>query len=121
MDRRRPRNPPIRQFVLLIERHEDTPGLYALTLSVSIFKVGSGADDADADRRAWELLHNLKRSPCTRDIPTVAVSGYGRRSLRDRADRESIAAFFLKPSLPDELVAGLRRVRDAHTHAHAEQ
>ena len=139
MDRRRPRNPPTRPLVLLIEGHEDTRALYALALSTNGFEVVPVANSTEADRRAWELhpdiivtdlpipngdgwqfLQSLKQNPRTRDIPVVAVSGYVQPSLRDRAEREGVAAFFPKPCLPNELAAGLRHVLNTQSDAHAE-
>jgi CheY-like chemotaxis protein len=143
MDRRRPRNPPTRPLVLVIEGHEDTRALYALALSAMGFDVVAARDGAEAYRRAWELhpdiivtdlprpnddgwqfLEDLKQNSRTRDIPVVAVSGYVQRSLREhaeRAERNGFAAFFPKPCLPDELAAGLRQVLDGKAHAHVER
>jgi two-component system, cell cycle response regulator DivK len=139
-DRRRPRNPPPRPLVLIVEGHEDTRAMYALALSAMGFDVVAAQDDADAYRRAWEVhpdiivtdlptpnqdgwqfLHDLKQNPRTRDIPLVAVSGHAQRSPRERAEHDGFAAFFLKPCPPDELAAGLRHVLDGTVHAHGER
>jgi len=140
MDRRRPRHPPVRPLVLVVEAHEDTRALYALTLSASGFEVVAIADGAEASRHAWQMhpdiivtdlptpscdgwqfLHDLRQNARTRDIPVVAVSGYVQRSVRERAERDGFAAFFPKPCLPDELAAGLRQVLDGKAHAHVER
>ena len=140
MDRRRPRNPPVRPLVLIVEGHEDTRVLYALALSANGFDVVAVQDGAEACRRAWEIhpdiivtnlpipngngwqfLQDLKENARTRDIPVVAVSGYVQRSWRERAERDRFAAFFPKPCLPDELAAGLRHVLDGKAHAHVER
>jgi CheY-like chemotaxis protein len=140
MDRRRPRNPPTRPLVLIVEGHEDTRALYVFALSARGFEVVAVADGAEAYRHTWEIhpdivvtdlpmpnrdgwqfLHDLRRNARTRDIPVVAVSGYVQRSLRERAEREGFAAFFPKPCLPDELAAGLRQVLDGKAHAHVER
>ena len=60
----------------------------------------------------WQLLHALKREARTRDIPVVLLTGHDAPSLRERAQHEGCAAFFLKPCLPDELAAELRHVLD---------
>jgi two-component system, cell cycle response regulator DivK len=131
MDRRRPRNSPVRPLVLIIERHDDTRAMYGLALSAMGFDVVAAQDDADAYRRAWEVhpdiivtdlptpthdgwqfLQDLKQNPRTRDIPLVAVSGHPQRSAHEHAERDGFAAFFLKPCPPDELAAGLRHVLD---------
>jgi two-component system cell cycle response regulator DivK len=138
MDRRRPRNPPTRPLVLVVEGHEDTRELYTLALSASGFEVTTIVDGAEAYRRAWELhpdiivtdlpmpnrdgcqfLQDLRQDPHTRDIPVVAVSGHVQRSVRERAERDGFAAFLPKPCLPDELAEGLRQVLNGYTHAAA--
>jgi CheY-like chemotaxis protein len=126
--------------VLIVEEHDDTRAMYALALSGMGFEVVVAPDDSDGSRRAWELrpdiivanlpalngngwpfLRELKQHPRTRLIPVVAVSGYVQTSVRERALRDGVAAFFAKPCLPDALAAALRRVLDASSHAHAEQ
>ena len=140
MDRRRPRHPPARPLVLIVEGHEDTRALYALALSATGFEVVAVADGAEAYRHAWEIhpdiiatdlpilncdgwqfLQDLRRNARTRDIPVVAVSGFVQRSLRERAERDGFAAFFPKPCLPDELAAGLRQVLDGKVHSRVER
>jgi CheY-like chemotaxis protein len=140
MDRRRPRNPPARPLVLIVEGHEDSRAMYALALSAMGFDVVAARDEADAYRRAWELhpdiivtdlwtpnhddrqfLQELKQNPRTRDIPLVAVSGYAQRSPRECAELNGFAAVLRKPCLPDELAAALRQVLDARVHAHVER
>ena len=140
MDRRRPRHPPTRPLVLIVEGHEDTRVLYALALSATGFEVVAVADGTETFRHAWQIhpdvivtdlpmpscdgwqfLHDLRRNARTRDIPVVAVSGFVQRSLRERAERDGFAAFFPKPCLPDELAAGLRQVLDGNGHAHVER
>jgi two-component system, cell cycle response regulator DivK len=138
MDRRRPRNPPLRPLVLLVEGHEDTRAMYALALSANGFDVIAAPQGTDTYSRAWEIhpdiivadlptphhdgwgfLEALKRDARTRDIPVVAVSGFGLPSPRDSARCEAFAAVFSKPCLPDELAAGLRQVLDGHRDVHA--
>lgn len=136
MERRRPRNPPARPLVLVIERHEDTRALYALALSASGFDVVAVQDESEASSRAWviqpdiivtdlptpnsdgwQFLETLKQNPPTREIPVVAVSDH--RSLGERAERAGFAAVFSKPCLPDELAEGLRQVLSGKAHATA--
>jgi two-component system cell cycle response regulator DivK len=140
MERRRPRKPPLRPLVLIIERHDDTRALYAIGLAAQGFEVVAVGDDAHGAQRAWELhpdiivtdlptpdsdggefLRELKQNSRTRDIPVVAVSGYVRRSHRELAMRTGFAACFPKPCLPDRLAAGLRGVLDAPLHVQAAQ
>ena len=126
MERRRPRNPPARPLVLVIEGH-DTRALYALALSAGGFDAVAVQDETEAASRAveihpdiivtdlptpnsdmWRFLETLKQNPRTRDIPIVAVSDH--RPLGERAERAGFAAFFPKDCLPDELAVGLRQV-----------
>ena len=136
MDRRRPRKPPVRPLVLIVDGHEDTRELYEFALPALGFEVVAVRDGEDAYRRAWEIhpdvivtdlamasydgwqfLYDLKQNPRTRDIPVVALSGYVQQSVRERAERDGFAAFLPKPCPPDELASGLRQVLDGHIHA----
>jgi two-component system, cell cycle response regulator DivK len=138
MDRRRPRNPPLRPLVLLVEAHEDTRAMYAFALPAHGFDVIAAQDGADVYAQAWEIhpdiivtdlptphhdgwafLDRLKQNARTRHIPVVAVSGFGEPSLRYSTEREAFAAFFSKPCLPEQLAAGLHRVLNSERHVHA--
>ena len=139
MDNRRPRIPPSRPLVLIVEGHDDTRALYAIALSAMGFDVIPTRDGTEASRRAWEMrpdiivtdhpmptddgrqcLRDVRANPRTRDIPVVAVSD-AQRSLRERAERDGFAAFFPKPCPPGELAAGLRQVLGGMASAHVER
>ena len=133
MERRRPRTPPARPLVLIVDGHGDTRELYVIALEFLGFQTVI-ADDAEAAfRRAWEmhpdiivtevslvpvdgwcLVQDLKRDPRTRDIPVVVVTSHGQPSVRERAEREGCAALFVKPCLPDQLAVGLRDALSRH-------
>jgi two-component system cell cycle response regulator DivK len=140
MDPRRPRNPPARPSVLIVEWHEDTRELYTLALSSNGFEVVAVADGGEAFNRAsqicpdvivadlptpncngWQFLQELKQDARTRNIPVVAINGYVERSLCERAERDGFAALFPKPCLPDELAEGLRQVLEGKVQADAER
>jgi CheY-like chemotaxis protein len=140
MDRRRPRKPPTRPLVLIVESHDDTRVLYELALAVMGFEVVTARDGDDPYRRAretgpdvivtdlpmpdcdgWQFLRDLREDPRTRRIPLIAVTGYVEASVRERAERDGFAAFFPKPCLPDDLASGIRQVLDGHIHAHVER
>jgi CheY-like chemotaxis protein len=129
MDRRRPRNIPRRPLVLVVDDHDDTRELYVQGLAAFGFDAIAAADADHAYRRAfdvhpdlvvadltlpegdgWQLIHDLKREARTREIPVVLLTGYDEPSLRDRAEHEGCAGFFVKPCLPDELATELRHV-----------
>ena len=101
MDRRRPRNPPLRPLVLLVEGHDEARALYALALSGGGFDVAAAQDGAEAYRRAMEIHP---------DIIVVAMSSDVQRTRDERSEHDGFAAFFPKSWLPDELAAGLRQL-----------
>jgi CheY-like chemotaxis protein len=141
MDRRRPRNTPSRPLLLVVDDHDDTRELYAVSLSALGFEVITAAECAQASRRAWELhpdivvtdlifkggdgwqlIRELRGEARTRDIPVVLLTGSNAPDLRERAEREGCAAVFVKPCLPDVLAIELRQVPDrtiVHKHVPA--
>ena len=139
MERRRPRNPPTRPLVLIVDSHDDTRALYALALSGMGFDVVPASDSEDGYFRAWTthpdiivtelsitpidgwtFVRDLKDDPRTRDIPVVILTGHGQASVREQAEREGCAALFLKPCLPEQLAVGLRELLHRQsTPAHA--
>lgn len=129
MDRRRPRNLPSRPLVLVVDDHDDTRELYVQGLVAFGFEAIAAADSEQAYRRAWDshpdivvtdltlrggdgwqLIQNLRRAARTREIPVVLLTGHAEPSLRERAEHEGCAGFFVKPCLPDELATELRHV-----------
>ena len=141
MDRRRPRNIPSRPLVLVVDDHDDTRELYVQSLGLFGFEAIEAADGQQACRRAgefqpdivvtdltlgggdgWQLIQDLQREARTRGIPVVLLTGHAAPSLRERAEREGCAGFFVKPCLPDELATELRQVLNrttAHERARA--
>ena len=138
MDRRRVRNPPSRPLVLIIDGHGDTRDLYLEALSGLGFEAIAVDDDAHAYERAWEshpdiivteltlphsdgwhLLQRVKDDPRKRGIPVVVVTGDAAPGVRERAEREGCAAFFLKPCLPDDLAIQLRQLIEGRAPATA--
>jgi len=77
MDRRRPRNPPTRPLVLIVEGHVDTRGLYSLALAATGFEVVAVADGAQAFRHAWEIHPDI----IVADLPMP--NGDGRQFLSE--------------------------------------
>ena len=131
MNRRHRRNIPSRPLVLIVDDHDDTREMYVASLAASGFEAIAAGDGAHAYCQAqeshpdivvtdltlrgadgWQLIQDLKREPRTRDIPIVLLTGHAEPQLRERAEREGCAAFFVKPCLPDDLAAELRHVLD---------
>jgi len=129
MERRRPRTPPPRPLVLIVDGHEDTRELYAIALASFQFETATAADAPHAFEHAWQthpdvivtevwfeafdgwsLVEDLKRDSRTRDIPIVVLTGRVSSSERERANREGCAALLLKPCLPEDLAATMREL-----------
>jgi CheY-like chemotaxis protein len=129
MDRRRPRNPPTRPLVLVVDDDDDTRELYVQSFVFFGFGAIEAGDCGEAHRRAWDdhpdivvtdltlrdgdgwqLVQDLKREPRTRHIPVVLLTGHVDPSLRERAVHEGCAGFFVKPCLPDELATEVRHL-----------
>jgi len=123
-------------LVLLADGHADTCELYATCLKLLGFETTAVCDAAEAFAQAWqvrpdlivtdlsapgfsgwELIHDVRRDPRTREIPIVIVTGDALPRTRERAMREGCAAFRLKPCLPEDLAATLREIVNCR-HAH---
>jgi CheY-like chemotaxis protein len=141
MERRRPRTPPSRPLVLMVDGHVETLALYAIALSAMGFDVIPAKDSAEGFNRAWglhpdiivtelalrhasgwELLERLKDEPRTRDIPVVVLTEIAQSAAHERAVRSGCAALFVKPCLPGRLGIELRKllvpqVSSAHASA----
>jgi PAS domain S-box-containing protein len=61
----------------------------------------------------YQLLHKLRELPPMADVPALALTGYGRSSDVDRANREGFARHFTKPLDIDKL---LQTVKELTTH-----
>ncbi len=132
----RPRNPPTRPLVLVVDDDDDTRELYVQSFVLFDFEAIGAADCGEAHRRVWDdhpdivvtdltlrdgngwqLVQDLKREPRTRHIPVVLLTGHADPSLRERAEHEGCAGFFVKPCLPDELATEVRHVLET-TNVH---
>jgi len=129
MERRRPRTPPSRPLVLMVDGHDETLALYAIALSAMGFDVIPAKDSAEGFNRAWglhpdiivtelvlrhasgwELLARLKDEPRTREIPVVVLTENAQSAAHERARRSGCAALFVKPCLPGRLGIELRKL-----------
>jgi two-component system chemotaxis response regulator CheY len=57
-----------------------------------------------------ELCRQLRMTPTTRDVPVLAVTGYGDRHYPDRVIQAGANQVLIKPLNPDVLVAEARRL-----------
>jgi CheY-like chemotaxis protein len=131
MERRRPRTPPARPFVLIVNGHDETSELYAVALASFGFEVVTVDHGDHAFGRAWEthpdiivtevslpdawgLVEHLKRDARTRDIPIVVVADHEAPPVRERAEHEGCAAVLVKPCLPEQMGRALRDLLGRH-------
>jgi hypothetical protein len=96
MGRQYPQAPPTRPLVLLVEDHEDTRAMYALSLSAMGFDVVS-AEDRRGERLPSSVTPRPRRARWVRRILPKAVPPR------------------------DELATGLRRVLNGDSRAHVER
>jgi two-component system, cell cycle response regulator DivK len=114
-------------LVLVVEDDGDAREMYEVVLAGSGFRVASAANGIDAIDKArtllpglilmdlslpsldgWEASRRLKNEASTRDIPIVALSG---NPIDDEAGAGQVfAAALMKPCLPDDLIAAVRRL-----------
>jgi len=115
--------------VLVVDDHEDTRQMSLIVLRSQGFEVavaegGDAAFDRACELRpdvivtdlampdgdGWDLIQKLASDSRTKEIPVVMLTACATESVRSRAQREGLAAFFFKPCAPDVLAAELRRL-----------
>jgi CheY-like chemotaxis protein len=60
----------------------------------------------------WEATRRLKADERTRDIPVVALTGHALAGHGKTALEAGCDAFIIKPCLPEDLAAEIRRILD---------
>jgi two-component system cell cycle response regulator DivK len=114
-------------LVLIVEDDADARDMYEVVLGTSGFSVASAADGVEAIAKAralrprlilmdlslpsmdgWEASRQLKGEAATREIPIVALSGIPIDA--EAGAGRTFASALLKPCLPDDLVAEVRRL-----------
>jgi CheY-like chemotaxis protein len=115
--------------VLIVDDHEDTRQMSLIVLRSQGFNPTAATSGDAAFERAvaeqpdvivtdlampdgdgWELIAKLASDSRTQSIPVVMVTACATEVVRQRAERERLAAFFFKPCPPDVLAAELRRL-----------
>lgn len=115
--------------VLVVDDHEDTRQMSLIVLRSQGFDPSAAESGAAAFERAvaeqpdvivtdlampdgdgWDLISKLSSDPRTQAIPVVMLTACATEVVRQRAEREGLAAFFFKPCPPDVLAAELRRL-----------
>ena len=114
--------------VLIIDDVADIRDMYALYLESVGFRIESAADGREGLIKAhalrpdiivldlslpqidgWTLCQTLKRTPLTRGIPVIALSGFTDKKSRERAQAAGVDAFLSKPCLPEDLAQEIQR------------
>jgi two-component system, cell cycle response regulator DivK len=123
-------------LVLVVDDYQDAREMYAESLGASGFSVAEAETGEEAVAKAFELLPDaivmdlslpgmdgwtatraLKADARTRDIPVIALTGNARADASVAARNAGCDAFLIKPCLPDDMVATVRRVLEAKSLA----
>jgi CheY-like chemotaxis protein len=124
--------------VLVVDDHEDTRQMSLIVLRSQGFSAMAAeggeagfacaseqqpdvivTDLAMPDGDGWEFVQRLSTDPRTKHIPVVMLTACATETVRRRAQREGVAAFFFKPCSPDVLASELRRLVSAREHSAA--
>ncbi len=116
-------------LVLVVDDYQDAREMYAECLGACGFSVAEAETGDEAVAKALELLpdvilmdlslpgmdgwtatRTLKRNTRTAGIPVVALTGHGRADAPGAAREAGCDAFLIKPCLPDDMVATVRKV-----------
>jgi two-component system cell cycle response regulator DivK len=115
-------------LVLVVDDYQDGREMYAECLALYGFRVAEAENGLEAITKAqslqpdvilmdlslpgmdgWEASRRLKADARTRHIPIIAITGHSGDAASKAARKAGCSAFVLKPALPDEVVAELRK------------
>jgi two-component system, cell cycle response regulator DivK len=123
--------PPVTQtpLILVVDDVEDGRMLLTQILEHAGYRVAEASDGHQALERAhsllpnlilmdlslpgvdgWEVTRRLKQDDRTRHIPIVALSAHALKIHSDRASQVGAESFLSKPTMPDAIVAEVRRL-----------
>jgi two-component system cell cycle response regulator DivK len=116
-------------LVLVVDDFTDNREMYARFLEFSGFRVTQAANGQEALDRAfaqtpdlvvmdlslpgvdgWEATRRLKKDARTKAVPVVAVTGHAFAGSSESALQAGCDGYIMKPCLPADLVAEIRRV-----------
>jgi two-component system cell cycle response regulator DivK len=125
----------LRPLVLVVDDYQDAREMYAEYLGAFGFAVAEAESGDEAVAKALELLpdaivmdlslpgmdgwtatRTLKMDARTRAIPVVALTGNARTDAPAAAREAGCDAFLIKPCLPEDIVATVRRVLEEKAH-----
>ena len=118
-----------RPLILIVEDDRETRGLYSEALHLHGFRTDDAHNGLQALDKALattpalvladiavpgidgiELCRRLRANSRTREIPVIAVTGYGDRDYRDRAIHAGADRVLTKPCELDTLVREIREL-----------
>jgi two-component system, cell cycle response regulator DivK len=118
----------VRALVLLIDDVEDNLDLYTQFLTfhgINVLTASDGVEGLELAAEAkphvivldlslptidgWEVARRLKADPGTKNIYVIALTGHALDGSRRLAMEAGVDAYFVKPCLPDQLLAEVRR------------
>jgi CheY-like chemotaxis protein len=125
--------PVSRPSVLLIEPHDDTREMYALSLALSGFDVVGTASGEDAMSRTldadivvtglqmptvdgFHIVRKLRQDAATSQKVVVVLTACAFDAARERAQAAGCDLFLTKPCSPHTLATELRRVLALRSH-----
>jgi CheY-like chemotaxis protein len=119
----------IAPLILIVDDNLDAREMYGMYLQHEGFRWAEADNGADAiaktrvDRPSlilmdatmpgmdgWEAAARLKQDAATRDIPLIMLTAHAFQEHRERAADAGADGFLVKPVLPDQLTAEIRRV-----------
>jgi len=115
-------------LVLVVDDYADAREMYSESLLVLGFRVATASNGVEAVEKAralapdvilmdlslpgidgWEATRLLKADDLTRHIPVVALTGHAPAHAAERAKAAGCDRLLIKPALPDQVVAEVRR------------
>ena len=120
-------------LILVVDDYQDAREMYATCLNACGFGVVEAETGDEAVAMAieflpdaivmdlslpgmdgWTATRTLKQNARTRAIPVVALTGNARTDAPAAARDAGCDAFLIKPCLPDDMVAAVRKVLNGH-------
>jgi CheY-like chemotaxis protein len=118
-------------LILIVDDFEDNREMYVQYLNFAGYRVAEAANGHEALEQAfatqpdlivmdlslpgmdgWEATRRLKDDERTKHIPVVALTGHALAGHSKTAIEAGCDAFIIKPCLPEDLAAEIRKILD---------
>lgn len=116
-------------LVLVVDDYADAREMYVEYLSISGFRVAEAGDGLEAVEKTKalkpaivlmdlslptidgvEATRRIKAEPSTASTPVIALTGHSEKEHTESARQAGCVSFVIKPCLPDDLVAEIKKV-----------